>query len=251
MKPVLFELGGVEIQSYGVSKALAALAAAWLLRRALVRDGRDEDLALPLTVAGVVGGFAGAKIYYLAEVGGKLTLHDLGGTGFTWYGGLLGGAAAVLFVAWRRGVPLGPLAGLASVPLAVAYGIGRIGCELAGDGTYGTSSDLPWAHSYPDGTVPTSERVHPAALYEAAAAFVAALILWRLRDRLSPVGLFGAFATLMGLSRFLVEFVRINDAVAGGLTVAQLFSLALIALGGVLLARDARDGRPDVVPARP
>jgi len=223
-----------------VSKVVAALVAAWLLRRALVRDGRDGDVALPLTVAALVGGFGGAKLYYLAEIGGSLTVHDLGGTGFTWYGGLIGGAVAVLLVAWRRGVPLAPLAGLASIPLAVAYGIGRIGCELAGDGTYGKPSDLPWAHSYPDGTVPTTERVHPAALYETAAAFVTAAILWRLRDRLSPVGLFGAFATLMGLSRFLVEFVRINDTVVAGLTVAHLFSLALIALGAVLLAREAR-----------
>lgn len=240
MKPVLFELGGLELQSYGVSKALAAIAAGWLLQRELRRRGHDGDLALPLVLAAVIGGFAGAKLYYLLEVGDGLTVHDLGGTGFTWYGGLIGGAAGVLFVAWRRGVPLAPLAGMAAFPLAVAYGIDRLGCELAGDGTYGTASDLPWAHSYPDGTMPIDERVHPAAAYEALAAFAIAWVLWRLRDRLTPLAQFGVFAVLMGVERFLVEFVRINAVVTAGLTAAQLFSVALVAVGVALVVREAR-----------
>jgi len=49
----------------------------------------------------------------------------------------------------------------AALTLPLAYGIGRIGCQLAGDGTYGAASDVPWAMSYPDGEVPTAERVHP------------------------------------------------------------------------------------------
>lgn len=240
MKPVLLDLGGLEVQSYGASKALAALAAGWLLARELRRRGHGGDLALPLVLAAVVGGFAGAKLYYLIEVGDRVTAHDLGGTGFTWYGGLIGGAAAVLFIAWRRHVPLGPLAGMSTMPLAVAYGIGRIGCELAGDGTYGKPSDLPWAHGYPDGTMPTDERVHPAAAYEALGACAIAWVLWRLRDRLSPLAQFGVFAALMGVERFLVEFVRINDVVTAGLTAAQLFSLALVALGAGLAAREVR-----------
>jgi hypothetical protein len=63
-------------------------------------------------------------------------------------------------------------------------------------------------------------------------------MLWRLRDRLSPPGLFGAFAVFMGLSRVTVEFVRLNDEVVAGLTQPQLWSLALAALGATLLARE-------------
>lgn len=127
---------------------------------------------------------------------------------------------------------------MATVPLAIAYGIGRLGCLLAGDGTYGTPTDLPWAMSFPQGLMPTTELVHPAPLYEAMLAFGAAWMLWRLRDRLSPPGLFGAFAVFMGLSRVAVEFVRLNDEVVAGLTQPQLWSLALTALGAVLLARE-------------
>ena len=236
MKPVLIEFAGLQLQSYGASKAVAALVAGWLIKRELMRRGRDPESAFGLTLAAVVGGFAGAKLYYLAEMGGDgISMHELGPTGFTWFGGLVGGAAAMLLVARRYGLAPGLTAGITAIPLAVGYGIGRLGCLLAGDGTYGTPTDLPWAMSFPDGTMPTTELVHPAPLYEALAAFAIALVLWRLRDRLSPAGLFGALAVLMGGARLLVEFVRLNEAVALGLTAPQLWSLALMALGAALL----------------
>jgi phosphatidylglycerol:prolipoprotein diacylglycerol transferase len=238
MRPTLFEIAGLQVQSYGLSKALAALVAGWLLQRELARHGRAPELAFPVTVAAVIGGFAGGKLYFLLEQGGRVTVHDLGGSGFTWYGGVIGGAAAVWWVARRRGLPIGELAGMVAIPLAIAYGIGRLGCLLAGDGTYGTPTDLPWAMSFPHGTVPTTDHVHPAPLYEAIAALVVAGALWRLRNRVSPVGLFGLLAIMMGVERLLVEFVRLNEAVVAGLTAAQLFSLAQVALGVALVVRE-------------
>jgi len=239
VKPVLLELGGLQIQSYGISKALAVLAAGWLLKRELARRGHNPQWAFSFALAGAIGGFAGAKLYYLAEVaGGGLSPHDFGGSGFTWYGGLIGGALAVLVIARRRRIALGEIAAMTAIPLAVAYGIGRLGCLLAGDGTYGAPTDLPWAMRFPEGTVPTTDLVHPAPLYEALASFVIAAALWWLRDRVRPVALFGASAVFMGASRFLVEIIRINDTVAIGLTAAQLWSLALIGLGTAVLIRD-------------
>lgn len=234
MRPVLFHVGGLAVQSYGVSKALAVLVAGWLVSRELARRGRQPALAYPLTLAGAVAGFAGAKLYYLAEHG--FSLHNLGGTGFTWYGGLIGGAAAVLLVARRNDLGTSLIAGIVSAPLAIAYGIGRLGCLLAGDGTYGKPSDLPWAMSFPHGTVPTTQRVHPTPLYEAIMAFALGAVLWRLRARLSPAAQFATFAIVMGIARFLVEFVRINKIVVAGLSQPQLWSLALIGFGMALAA---------------
>jgi phosphatidylglycerol:prolipoprotein diacylglycerol transferase len=253
VRPVLFSLGGVDVTSYGVSKVLAALVAGWLLARELQRHRIDRSLAYPLTLAGVVGGFAGAKLYYLAEHAGSLTAMDFGGMGFTWFGGFLGGAAAVLIDARRHAIPASLIAGMAAIPLAVGYGIGRLGCLLAGDGTYGKPSDLPWAMSFPHGTVPTLERVHPTPLYEALAAFAIAALLWRLRDRLAPLALFGVYAILEGVARFLVEFLRVNDPVAFGLTQPQLWSLFLIAVGGVSYWYGEResDNRLALDPASP
>lgn len=242
MKPILFSIGGLDVTSYGVSKALAALAAGALLGRELRRHRLDPGHAWPLTMAGLVGGFLGAKLYYLAENAGSLTMHDLGGMGFTWFGGLIGGALAVLWVVRREGLPLRLIAGLSAVPLAVAYGIGRLGCLLAGDGTYGIASDLPWAMSFPEGTVPTTEQVHPTPLYEGLGAFVVAALLWRLRTRVRPPVLFGLFAVLQGISRFFVEFIRLNEEVVLGLSQPQLWSLAMVA-GGAVVAYVSLRGR--------
>lgn len=253
MKPILLEIGGLSFTSYGVSKVLAAVIAWWMIARELGRRGLDAGPAVALTVAGLIGGFVGAKLYYLAENSGSLTLHDLDGTGFTWYGGLIGGAAAVIVVSRRARLPLPLVAGVTAAPLAFAYGVGRLGCLLAGDGTYGVPSDLPWAMSFPHGAVPTLERVHPTPLYEALGAFLVGALLLRLRGRVSDGALFAISAVLMGLSRFLVEFVRLNKEVVFGLTQAQLWSVLLVAVGVTVglagIARRPRTNRP-AQPAR-
>ena len=71
-----------------------------------------------------------------------------------------------------------------------------------------------------------------------------ALLLWRLRDRLAPGVLFGLYLILAGIERFLVELIRRNDAVVAGLTVPQLFSLAMLAGGTALVAARVRAARP-------
>jgi phosphatidylglycerol:prolipoprotein diacylglycerol transferase len=247
MRPALFHIGGMPVQSYGVSKGLAALVAGWLIYRELLRRGARKEaashLAWQLTLWGAIAGFAGAKLYYLAEHLSAFSIDHIGGTGFTWYGGLVGGAAAVLIIAHRHGLSAPLMAGMASAPLAFAYGIGRLGCFLAGDGTYGKPSDLPWAMSFPHGTVPTTVRVQPTALYEAIAAFALGAALWRLRGRISDTAMFATFAIGMGLSRFLVEFVRINPSVFVGLSQPQLWSLALIAVGVVIAIRSPQSRR--------
>ncbi len=198
MRPVLFELFGFPIQSYGVSKAAAALVAGWLLSREFRRLKWDPDWAWSIVVSATLIGFVGAKLYYLAEHADTLTPHSFGGSGFTWYGGLIAGTLTVVVRARRRRLPLAPLAGVMAAPLSFAYGIGRIGCFLAGDGTYGKPSSLPWAMAFPDGTMPTVVPVHPTALYEAIAAFAIGGALWALRLRMAPLTLVGLYAVLSG-----------------------------------------------------
>lgn len=254
MKPVLFELGGLHFSSYGVSKALAAVVAGWLIAKELRRVGRDPELAYSLVIGGVVAGFIGAKVNYLIETAastGMVMTMDLGGTGFTWYGGLIAGAAAVLLIARHHGISARLIAGITAAPLAFAYAIGRIGCLLAGDGTYGKPSDLPWAMSFPHGTVPTTQTVQPTPLYEAIFAAALGALLWRLRTRMAPGRLFALFAIGMGLMRFLVEFLRLNTPVLLGLTEAQLWSLGLVAFGVAIAYRAGMFRRPAAQSASP
>ncbi|CAI9418042.1 Phosphatidylglycerol--prolipoprotein diacylglyceryl transferase [Nocardioides sp. T2.26MG-1] len=240
MRPVLFELFGLEINSYGVSKALAAMLAGILLTREFRRLGWDEDRAWTLVWAATFLGFAGAKLYYLAEQGGRVSPHDLGSAGFTWYGGFLAGTLTVLLLARRWGLPWRALAGALAAPLAAAYGVGRLGCFLSGDGTYGQPSDLPWAMSFPNGTVPTQVPVHPTALYEAVGALLLAILLWRIRRTVAPMAVFGLYAVGSGATRLLIEELRVNTEGWLGLTQPQWWSLALMIVGTGLLIRQRR-----------
>jgi phosphatidylglycerol:prolipoprotein diacylglycerol transferase len=90
--------------------------------------------------------------------------------------------------------------------------------------------------SYPDGTVPTTDEVHPTPVYETLAMGLAGIVLWRLRDRF-PLGvLFGLYLMIAGIERFLIEFIRRNDDVVAGLTQAQLIGLVLLGLGAAIVA---------------
>ena len=241
--PDLFSIGPFTLHSFGLMVASGLIVAAYFLSRDLAGRGRDPALAWELAVAAGVGGFFGARVDYLIQNGGSGLFSSIG---LVWYGGVIGGAVAVWMVsAWRK-VPIGVVANVMAPALALGYAIGRLGCQLSGDGDYGSASSLPWAMSYPDGTVPTTELVHPTPIYETTAMLVAFYVLWRWRSRFDrPWALFGVWCVFAGVERFLVEFVRRNDAVALGLTTAQLFSVGLVILGGVLLwTRAGRTRRP-------
>ncbi len=230
MRPVLFDLGPVNVNSWGVMVAIAVALAATVLGSELDRHRQRRGDALTLALAAALGGLIGAKLYFLTENAAT----GVSGSGFTWYGGVIGGAIAVLLTARRLRIPLPILLGSAAPALALGYAIGRIGCQLAGDGTYGVPSDLPWAMSYPDGIVPTTIAVHPTPVYETLASLLIFAALWRLRKRVEPLQLFAIYLILAGLERFLVELVRRNDEVFLGLTQPQLWAAALAA-GGVIL----------------
>ena len=152
MRPVLFQIGNFKFYSFGLMAALALIVPGVFVVRPLVkRRGASGDVAFELIVAAGVGGFLGARIYYLVENWGKVHADfwhvAFGGVGFTWYGGLIGGFLAVVLWSRVRQVPLGVVANAMAPAVALGYAIGRIGCQLAGDGDYGKSPACPgpWA----------------------------------------------------------------------------------------------------------
>ncbi len=243
MRPVLFEVGGFEVKSYGVFVALAFVAAWLVLRHELGRRAGRAEVAGALSMAAAVGGLVGARAYWYLEHAGSASPGDaFSAAGFTWYGGVVGGALAVLAVAWRLRVRPADLFAAAAPALALGYALGRIACQFAGDGTYGRPSDLPWAMAYPHGEMPTTERVHPTPVYETVGGLMIFALLWRLRDRLSPRRLFAMYLLVSGGERFVVEFIRRNDPVLAGLTQPQLFAGALAGAGCLLLVWRTRPG---------
>jgi phosphatidylglycerol:prolipoprotein diacylglycerol transferase len=243
--PVLFRIGSFDITSFGVMVALGALAGLWLFRRELARAGLP-DAAVDAAIYGLVGGLLGAKLLYvfehLAEGSFWSLLFDRGG--MSWFGGFVGGLlAGYTTIRAKRWPMLGVLAAAAPA-LAVGQMLGRIGCFLVGD-DYGSPTTLPWGVAFPRGLPPTTERVHPTQLYEAIflAGLAWLLVRWRRRG-MSDRTVLGRYFVLAGAFRFLLEFVRVNTRVAGPLTVAHFFALAVTVLGVLILSGPKGDARP-------
>jgi phosphatidylglycerol:prolipoprotein diacylglycerol transferase len=241
-------LGPLTLQTFGLCFAAAFLASGATMARRLKELGKPVDWAYEMLFAALVGGLVGSRLDYLIQNWDKVSNDLLGnifsGSGLVFFGGLAGGAIGVIIWALRRGVLTWQLADAAAVPVAVGYAVGRVGCQLSGDGDYGISSNLPWAMSYPDGTVPTTNEVHPTPVYETFVMGIAALVLWHLRDRFAPGVLIGIYLVIVGVERFLIELIRRNDSVVAGLTLPQLVSLGAIALGTALILTRRNALRP-------
>ena len=265
MYPILFQIGPITIYSFGAFMALAALTAAWVVHADLKRRGYNPELASSLVFAAALGGLVGARLLFVVEEWNNFLAAPLNfiftGAGFTWYGGLLGGTAAVSWVAKKNKIPWLVVADIGTPALAIAYGVGRIGCHVAGDGDWGKITDVPWGFAYTNAIVgwadpmtgipyPPGVRVHPTPIYEFIEAIVVFAILWSLRDKgYAPGTITWLYMILAGFARFLVEFWRINPPLALGLSEAQWFSLALMALGlGLLMRRPARATSPSATP---
>ena len=242
MLPQLFRIGPVTIHSFGFMLAVAFLLIAWLATKEFTRRGFSPDAAGSAVLAAMIGGVAGAKIYYLVDHFSATMADPLGsifsGAGLTYYGGLAGGALGVILVARRYGVPLITLADMGAPLIALGYGVGRIGCFLNGD-DYGHATDLPWGMTFPKGTPPTTIPVHPTQVYEAVLSLGFFFFLWSRRkawqDR--PGFTMAVYLLLAGTERFGVEYLRTNVPVALGLTMAQWISVGVVVIGLVLLLR--------------
>ena len=240
MQPEL-QIGPLELKTFGICFAAGFAAAGLLAARRFRELGLPVDWAYELIFVGLAGGFVGARVDYVIQNWDSASDDLLGaafsGSGLVWIGGVIGGAIAVLAWGWWRGFFGLRLLDFTAPLIAIGYAIGRVGCQLSGDGDYGEASDLPWAMAYPDGTEPITTEVHPTPIYESLAMGLVAFVLWRLRDRLRPGLVFALWLVLTGLERLLVEFVRRNDPVALGLTLAQLVSVAMLAAGAAWLVR--------------
>lgn len=245
-------IGQFTIPTFGLMVACAMLAAYFVLRADLARRGIADiksGEAETLIAAPCLAGFIGAKLYHLLESPAEFFANPvrllLSPYGFAWFGGLLAGFATFALVGWflaKRSCAAGKTLSLLTIfdagsPAAgLGYGIGRIGCFLSGDGDYGTPTSLPWGMSFPNGLVPTIERVHPTPIYELIVACGIAWLLWHMgrpnaEHQRKPGQIFAAYLVLTGLARFLVEFIRINPRSFLWMSNAQTAALLSIITG--------------------
>lgn len=245
MYPTLIDLEPIlsihiGIHSYGVMLATAFITCSVMIQRELNRRSFQGEVATAIVAAGAIGGILGAKIYYVLFIVEHFSISDLfSPAGLVWYGGLIGGSAAVSWVIHRSPNPFLPTVDVIGPLLLLGYGIGRIGCLLAGDGDYGPPSDVPWAMAFPKGTVPTDVPVHPTPIYETLISFTFFGILWSQRQKLYsiPGVVFGASLVMLAVERFIVEFWRLTPRVfpetssLSWLTSPQLVSIILFCFG--------------------
>ncbi len=264
--PFVLQLGPLEITGYGLMMMVAFLMGGWLIALELKRRGMSEDYAADAIAAAVIGGIVGAKLWYVAVSQDTGALFSRGG--LVWYGGFIGGTAAVILNGWRLKVPIRWTMQLVAPALPAAYALGRIGCFLVND-DYGRPTDLPWAVKFPQGLPPSTAAsmeqlfgipvapgtdpstvlaVHPTQIYEAILMLGAFMVLWSLRKSGKPVGwIFGLYLVIAGVERFLIEILRAkDDRFLGPFTLAQLTSVVLIAVGAWLLM--SLKGASDPVP---
>lgn len=255
MYPVILRLGPVTIYSYGLMMAIAFLVSGYLVGKELERKGFNGEIASSILFSAAVGGIVGSRILSILNDWPEFVRDPVqavfSGAGFVWFGGLIGGFITVSLTIRRHGLPWLTTVDSIGPVLALGHAIGRIGCELAGDGDWGRETTLPWGMSYPNAIVgwhyPPGVRVHPTPIYEAIVYTAIFALLWSTRRRPNPAGrVFCRYLILTALARFLVEFVRINPAIAFGLTEAQWISiaLALVGVGGLVTIRVAETHRP-------
>ncbi len=285
MYPVIFELpdwfpilGGEAITSFGVFMLLAFLTAGYVTRAEMRRVGQDPEKAWDLLFMAVVGGIVGAKGYYVLLNWPRLVEDPVGlifaRGGLVWYGGFLLATALVVWEIRRQKLPLPQMADLIAPGLALAYGVGRMGCFLVGD-DWGLPTGSALGMRFPRGTPATTVTnieqqfgvtvdpalieqygqiipVHPTQLYEVAASTLIFLFLWRVRKHRHAAGwLFMLWLALAGVERFMVEFLRAkDDRFFGALTLAQVISLIIVVVGLMGVTRLAvGKGRKEPEPA--
>lgn len=220
------------------------------------------ELGMIMAVAGIVG----ARIFHLLEYPGDFLADPWGmiftRSGFTIYGGLIFGlVAGAMHARWRR-IAIAPLADALAPALMLGYAIGRIGCQVSGDGDWGIAADMAlkpawlptwlWAQTYDNnvaGVTIALPGVYPTPIYETLMSLMVFAILWRLRRHPYRAGwLFALFMVLCGIERFAIELIRVNASVSFfGIeaTQAEIVSVMFF-LGGVaglfLLREQRRDG---------
>src|SRR3954451_15175209 len=201
MQPEI-DLGPLTLQTFGIAFSLGFIASGLVIVRRLAELRKPVDWAYEMVLAALVGGLVGARGYYVIQNWSTASDDLLGsifsGGGLVWYGGAIGGAIGVCAWAYWRGFLSVTMLDVCAPALALGYAVGRVGCQVSGDGDYGKASGLPWAMSYPDGTVATHDRVHPTPIYESSAMALVAWGLWQLRDRVQPGILFAIYLVAAG-----------------------------------------------------
>jgi phosphatidylglycerol:prolipoprotein diacylglycerol transferase len=249
------------IAMFGTFVALAIVVAVLLAQREVQRLERlglsiagenSAKLVSDLAMVSVLFGVMGAKLFDVIEHPVDFFNHPFdtvfSSGGFSIYGGLIAGFVAGVIFLKRKSIPIIPMLDAVAPSLILSYGIGRLGCQISGDGDWGVAADMSlkpewlpdwlWAQTYENnvlGVAISSPGVYPTPLYEALMSFCIFIFLWSIRKRQQTVGqLFFIYLILSGLERMMIEKIRINQEYSFwgiNATQAEIISVLLVISG--------------------
>jgi phosphatidylglycerol:prolipoprotein diacylglycerol transferase len=261
----------VPIPMFGTIVVIAVVAATMLVRREVERRemlGRlprsTSPVVADLPFVSVISGFVGARVFHIIDHWSQFVADPasmiFARAGYSIFGGLCFGVIAGLIFLKRRSIPIRPMLDAAAPAMMLGYAIGRLGCQIAGDGDWGIAANMAlkpawlpdwlWAQTYEGnivGVVIPAPGVYPTPIYESIVALAVFAVLWMLRAHSHRPGfLFSLYLLLAGFERLLIEKIRINveHALFGdvSLTQAEVISVLLIVAGlvGVLVTLRTR-----------
>lgn len=228
----LFVINGLGVPIFGVCVAIAVVGAVELFKwssREFIAAARAESLAVWTILAGLVG----AKLWYEFFYSPEPFRDFFSPSGIVFHGGFISGAFTFFVLSYIQGFNLRALADSAALAVLFGYGVGRLGCQLSGDGDYGIPTDSVFGMPYPSGVVPVTVPVYPTPFFETSFTLLGLALIIKNFRRANVGKLLYCWTVLliMGLERFFIEFIRLNPRVSFGLTEAQFISLGILAIG--------------------
>jgi len=253
------------LPTFGIIVASAIVVATWVATR-LVRQyeelgklpAHSHTFVTDMVFVSVLAGIVGARVFDILDNLDRFVANPISmiftRAGFSIYGGLCFGIVAGVIFVKRRSVPVIPMLDATAPAMMLGYGIGRLGCQIAGDGDWGIAANMllkpnwlpgwAWAQTYDGniaGVIIAPPGVYPTPIYELMMALAISWVLWRLRLNNNRAGyLFSTYLLLAGFERLLIEKIRINtryDLFGVHLTQAEAISFFLVLAGlvGVLM----------------
>jgi len=223
------------------------------------------ELVGNMTMIAAISGIIGAKVFHNLENMDAFIADPISQliafSGLTFYGGLIAGAFSVIWYARRYKINILHLIDAAAPALILAYGVGRIGCQMSGDGDWGIDNlapkpewmsflpDWTWSYTFPHNVINAgipiegcvgnfcrelSNPVWPTAFYEVVMCLLIFSFMWAIRKQIRVSGiLFCIYLGLNGVERFFIEKIRINTEynILGGITQAEIISSCLVLIG--------------------
>lgn len=280
LSDVVRSLSGISlplpVPMFGLFVAIAMLVAAYTLKRELQRKhnngqigtarmrGENEngvstvievppqEIVADLSFVVMLAGIAGARLFHILEHTDEFMVSPwamiFSTSGLSIFGGLIAGTLAGLYCVKRWKLALRPALDAAAPAMMLGYAIGRIGCQVSGDGDWGSVANMAlkpdwlpvwaWAQTYDNniaGVIIAAPGVYPTPMYEVLMSMACFVLLWAFRKNPFHTGwLFSLYMLLAGIERLMIEKIRINpvfDILGIHATQAEFISGALIAAG--------------------